>query len=86
MKHPLSPAFLRSFERLGRLVGREGLEKLQRAKVAIVGLGGVGSWAAEAAVSPPDAPQAARERSIAAGRRSAGHRLMQIPPCQMPGT
>lgn len=50
MKRPLSPAFLRSFERLGRLVGREGLEKLQRAKVAIVGLGGVGSWAAEALV------------------------------------
>jgi len=38
----------RRFDRMGRLVGDEGMEKLFRAHVCVIGLGGVGSWAAEA--------------------------------------
>jgi tRNA A37 threonylcarbamoyladenosine dehydratase len=36
------------FDRLGRLVGDEGLLRLKNSHVLVVGLGGVGSWAAEA--------------------------------------
>ncbi len=36
------------FQRLGLLVGNEGLLVLERARVVVVGVGGVGSWAAEA--------------------------------------
>ncbi len=39
---------LRPFERVGLLVGSEGLQTLARAHVLVLGLGGVGSWAAEA--------------------------------------
>ncbi len=37
----------RRFDRMGRLVGDNGMERLFRAHVLVVGLGGVGSWAAE---------------------------------------
>lgn len=37
----------RRFDRMGRLVGDEGMEKLFRSHVMVIGLGGVGSWAAE---------------------------------------
>ena len=38
----------RRFDRVGRLVGDDGMRMLARAHVMIVGIGGVGSWAAEA--------------------------------------
>lgn len=38
----------RSFDRIARLYGDEGLAKLKAAHVMVVGVGGVGSWAAEA--------------------------------------
>lgn len=37
----------RRFDRMGRLVGDEGMQKLFGAHVMVIGLGGVGSWAAE---------------------------------------
>lgn len=37
----------RRFDRMGRLVGDEGMARLLGAHVAVIGLGGVGSWAAE---------------------------------------
>lgn len=37
----------RRFDRMGRLVGDNGMEKLLRTHVMVIGLGGVGSWAAE---------------------------------------
>lgn len=37
----------RRFDRMGRLVGDEGMRRLLGAHVAVIGLGGVGSWAAE---------------------------------------
>lgn len=37
----------RRFDRMGRLVGDEGMERLFRSSVMVVGLGGVGSFAAE---------------------------------------
>lgn len=37
----------RRFDRMGRLVGDEGMARLMRAHVLVVGLGGVGSFAAE---------------------------------------
>ncbi|HXE72901.1 MAG TPA: tRNA threonylcarbamoyladenosine dehydratase, partial [Candidatus Nitrosotenuis sp.] len=38
----------RRFDRIGRLVGDEGMARLLRSHVMVVGLGGVGSFAAEA--------------------------------------
>ena len=38
----------RRFDRIGRLVGDEGMERLLGAHVMVVGLGGVGSFAVEA--------------------------------------
>jgi tRNA threonylcarbamoyladenosine dehydratase len=38
----------RRFDRIGRLVGDEGMARLLKARVMVVGLGGVGSQAAEA--------------------------------------
>jgi len=38
----------RRFDRIGRLVGDEGMARLFGARVAVIGLGGVGSFAAEA--------------------------------------
>lgn len=38
------------FNRVERLVGREGLEALERSRVIVFGIGGVGSWTAEALV------------------------------------
>src|SRR5919198_5934490 len=38
----------RRFDRIGRLVGDEGMERLFGAHVMVVGLGGVGSFAVEA--------------------------------------
>lgn len=40
----------RRFDRIGRLVGDEGMATLFGARVAVIGLGGVGSFAAEALV------------------------------------
>lgn len=40
----------RRFDRIGRLVGDEGMSRLFGARVAVIGLGGVGSYAAEALV------------------------------------
>lgn len=37
----------RRFDRMGRLVGDQGMENLFRSHVMVLGLGGVGSWAAE---------------------------------------
>lgn len=37
----------RRFDRMGRLVGDDGMLKLFKSHVMVVGLGGVGSWAAE---------------------------------------
>lgn len=37
----------RRFDRMERLVGREGLIKLRSSHVMVIGVGGVGSWAAE---------------------------------------
>lgn len=37
----------RRFDRMGRLVGDQGMQKLLRSHVTVIGLGGVGSWAAE---------------------------------------
>lgn len=37
----------RRFDRMGRLVGDDGMERLFKARVAVIGLGGVGSFAAE---------------------------------------
>lgn len=37
----------RRFDRMGRLVGDQGMENLFRSHVMVIGLGGVGSWAAE---------------------------------------
>lgn len=37
----------RRFDRMGRLVGDEGMERLFRSHVMVIGLGGVGSWTAE---------------------------------------
>jgi tRNA A37 threonylcarbamoyladenosine dehydratase len=38
------------FQRLGLIVGQEGLDALESARVLVFGAGGVGSWAAEALV------------------------------------
>lgn len=38
----------RRFDRIGRLVGDEGMQRLLNASVMVIGLGGVGSFAAEA--------------------------------------
>lgn len=38
----------RRFDRMGRLVGDDGMERLQGSHVVVIGLGGVGSFAAEA--------------------------------------
>jgi tRNA A37 threonylcarbamoyladenosine dehydratase len=38
----------RRFDRIGRLVGDQGMSRLFGARVAVIGLGGVGSFAAEA--------------------------------------
>ncbi|MCL2442221.1 MAG: epoxyqueuosine reductase QueH [Treponema sp.] len=38
------------FERLGLLIGEEGINKLKNTHVLVFGVGGVGSWAAEALV------------------------------------
>jgi tRNA A37 threonylcarbamoyladenosine dehydratase len=40
----------RRFDRIGRLVGDDGMEALLKTKVMVIGLGGVGSMAAEALV------------------------------------
>lgn len=40
----------RRFDRIGRLVGDQGMARLFRSRVAVIGLGGVGSFAAEALV------------------------------------
>ncbi|NBQ53874.1 MAG: hypothetical protein EBU49_09875, partial [Proteobacteria bacterium] len=40
----------RRFERLGRLVGEDGVRRLHDAHVLVAGMGGVGSWACEALV------------------------------------
>lgn len=40
----------RRFDRMGRLVGDDGMQRLARSHVMVVGVGGVGSWAAEALV------------------------------------
>jgi tRNA A37 threonylcarbamoyladenosine dehydratase len=40
----------RRFDRMGRLVGDEGMKRLMEAHVLIIGLGGVGSFAAESLV------------------------------------
>lgn len=40
----------RRFDRIGRLVGDQGMARLFGARVAVIGLGGVGSFAAEALV------------------------------------
>jgi tRNA A37 threonylcarbamoyladenosine dehydratase len=37
----------RRFDRIGRLVGDEGMQKLFDTHIMIIGIGGVGSWAAE---------------------------------------
>ena len=37
----------RRYDRMGRLVGDEGMKRLFSSHVMIIGLGGVGSWAAE---------------------------------------
>jgi len=37
----------RRFDRMGRLVGDEGMDRLRRSHVMVIGLGGVGSYAAE---------------------------------------
>lgn len=44
---PKSYSLHRRFDRMGRLVGDEGMEKLAKAHVMIIGVGGVGSFAAE---------------------------------------
>ena len=38
----------RRFDRIGRLVGDQGMSTLFQSRVAVIGLGGVGSFAAEA--------------------------------------
>ena len=40
----------RRFDRMGRLVGDEGMKKLMQSHVMVIGLGGVGSFAAESFV------------------------------------
>lgn len=40
----------RRFDRMGRLVGDQGMERLFRSRVMVIGLGGVGSWAAESLI------------------------------------
>lgn len=40
----------RRFDRIGRLVGDDGMARLFNSRVAVIGLGGVGSFAAEALV------------------------------------
>lgn len=45
---PPSPRLHRRWDRLGRLVGDEGMQRLHASHVMVIGLGGVGSFAAEA--------------------------------------
>lgn len=46
---PAPPARIhRRWDRLGRLLGDEGVHRLHAAHVMVIGLGGVGSWCAEA--------------------------------------
>ena len=40
----------RRFERLGRLIGEDGVRRLHGSHVLVAGMGGVGSWACEALV------------------------------------
>ncbi len=40
----------RRFERLGRLVGEDGVRRLHDSHVLVAGMGGVGSWACEALI------------------------------------
>lgn len=40
----------RRFDRIGRLVGDDGMKKLLNSRVMVIGLGGVGSFAAEALI------------------------------------
>jgi len=37
----------RRFDRMGRLLGDDGMSRLFRSRVVVIGIGGVGSWAAE---------------------------------------
>jgi tRNA A37 threonylcarbamoyladenosine dehydratase len=46
----VSAAMDRRFDRMGRLVGDDGMQRLTRSHVMVVGVGGVGSWAAESLV------------------------------------
>lgn len=40
----------RRFDRMGRLIGDQGMKRLMDSHVMVIGLGGVGSWAAESIV------------------------------------